>query len=238
MLYALFLTHVLANIATLVIKINNVSLLFMPSTPTTFSKDLRQQLRHQRRQLTSATQQQHAQQALKNAQQLLASNAFNHPQNIALFISQDGELSSQNLIQYLWQNTSHRVYLPVLQQHSEQPMTFALYRPDSQLKNNRFHIPEPFNTSTISASQLDWVFTPLVAYDDSGNRMGMGGGFYDRTFAFKQHQHKNTKPHLIGWAHSLQKITTLPTQPWDIPLCGVINEIQLEWFYGREPLND
>ncbi|HID00312.1 MAG TPA: 5-formyltetrahydrofolate cyclo-ligase [Piscirickettsiaceae bacterium] len=66
------------------------------------------------------------------------------------------------------------------------------------------------------------VITPLVAFDANGSRLGMGGGFYDRTFACKRNGRH--KPLLIGWAHACQEVAHLPRQPWDVPLDGVITE--------------
>lgn len=204
--------------------------------PAVMSQDLnqlsqlRQDLRNQRQQLSECEQQQHADSALIIAKQLLTNPVFLTPQKIALFFSQDGELSTAPLIDYLWQETEHEVYLPVLHQLGKKPMTFALYNEQSCLESNRFKIPEPVNSKEVDARELDWVFTPLVAYDQLGNRMGMGGGFYDRTFAFKKEQNLNGKPHLIGWAHSLQQVQKLPTQSWDIPLHALINEQQILWF--------
>lgn len=191
---------------------------------------LRNRLRGLRQQLTPSEQKQHATQALALSKRLLSSAEFSSPQKIALFFTQDGELDTDPLISYFWQETEHEVYLPVLHQLGKKPMTFAHYMQQTELKDNRFQIPEPINTKVITAAELDWVFTPLVAYDQVGNRMGMGGGFYDRTFAFKKNKDLAEKPHLIGWAHSLQKVDRLPVQPWDIPLFALINEQQIEWF--------
>jgi len=191
---------------------------------------LRKDMRARRQQLSQSMQTQNAKQALDFAKQLLNNDEFSKPQKIALFFTQDGELSTAPLIQYLWQETQHEVYLPVLHTLEKEPMTFAHYTESCRLQKNRFNIPEPFNTKSITAAELDWVFVPLVAYDQTGNRMGMGGGFYDRTFAFKQQSRPSNKPYLIGWAHSLQQVASLPTQPWDIPLHALINEKQIDWF--------
>ena len=68
---------------------------------------------------------------------------------------------------------------------------------------------------------------PLVAFDVSGNRVGMGGGFYDRTLAYLQHRRYWRKPVLAGLAHEIQKVAQLDTQSWDIPLDYVITEKQI-----------
>ena len=103
---------------------------------------------------------------------------------------------------------------------------FAPYRPDSSLQLNRFNIPEPQvrPSEWRSASQLDLLLLPLVAFDAQGNRVGMGGGFYDRTLAYLQHRRHWRKPVLIGLAHEVQKTDGLTTQSWDIPLDTIITE--------------
>ena len=74
---------------------------------------------------------------------------------------------------------------------------------------------------------MDLLFLPLVAFDTHGNRMGMGGGFYDRSLAFLQQKNGLKKPVLAGLAHEIQKVEQLLTQNWDIPLDFVITEKQL-----------
>lgn len=93
---------------------------------------------------------------------------------------------------------------------------------------NQYGIKEPClrTNKTILSKQLNLVLLPLVAFDAQGNRMGMGGGYYDRTFAFKnQHQNKiGTKPKLLGLAHECQQVEQLPIESWDIPLQGILTD--------------
>ena len=72
-------------------------------------------------------------------------------------------------------------------------------------------------------SLLSLVLLPLVAFDAKGNRMGMGGGYYDRAFEFKQ-KTLSYLPRLIGLAHELQKKEQLPTESWDIPLFAIFTD--------------
>jgi 5-formyltetrahydrofolate cyclo-ligase len=71
---------------------------------------------------------------------------------------------------------------------------------------------------------LDLILTPLVAFDDQGNRLGMGGGFYDRTLAYLGRRKHWKKPRLIGTAHAFQQVARLPHESWDVPLHGVVTE--------------
>jgi 5-formyltetrahydrofolate cyclo-ligase len=190
------------------------------------SDTLRKQLRLQRQSLSQTQQHQHALSAQKHLLNFLSSILATQAKktlNIAFFLAQDGELATGSAIQYLWNFTPHHVFLPVLQPQKQ--MAFAEYTHNSVMKKNTFNILEPDSPANIMSSgqSLDIVFTPLVGFDKFGNRMGMGGGYYDRTFQFKQ-QSSKIPPLLIGWAHSCQKIEKLSVNPWDIPLNGVITE--------------
>jgi 5-formyltetrahydrofolate cyclo-ligase len=63
---------------------------------------------------------------------------------------------------------------------------------------------------------------PLVGFDKNKNRIGMGGGFYDRTLSFKKKQKSFSSPRLYGLAFDCQEVDKLDTRPWDVQLDGVI----------------
>lgn len=96
------------------------------------------------------------------------------------------------------------------------------------MRPNRFGIEEvdALPNYAIKVSEIDLVLLPLVAFDQSGNRLGMGGGFYDATFTHLKS--KKTKPLFIGLAYQSQLVENLPSDPWDLPLDGVCTE---ESFY-------
>lgn len=142
---------------------------------------VRQTIRQARRQLSLEQQQSAAEQVMHNA--------LHHPKivqanNIALFLSFDGEINTKPLIHALWAQ-GKQVYLPVLHPFSRHHLLFLHYRPDSQLVKNRFHIDEPplDVRDVLPLEKLDIMLIPLVAFDTQGQRLGMGGGFYDRTLA-------------------------------------------------------
>jgi len=190
-----------------------------PSSP-----DIRQLKRSQRRALSETEQQQHSQALCQNTETLAI---YRDSQHIAFYIANDGEIDPHLLMQHA-RHLGKTIYLPVLspQQNS---LYFAPFEADSHLELNRFNIPEPAcNPSTWkTAEQLELLFLPLVAFDTHGNRMGMGGGFYDRTLAFLQQKSLSKKPILAGLAHEVQKVERLLTQNWDIPLDYIITENQL-----------
>ena len=96
----------------------------------------------------------------------------------------------------------------------------------SRLALNRFGIPEPATTSREikSARNLDLILLPLVAADRHGNRLGMGGGFYDNSLAFLHRRHIWKLPHIIGVAHDFQIVDNLPSDPWDVQLNALITD--------------
>lgn len=204
------------------------------TTSETSAKTLRNQLRTRRNQLTSEQQTLHALQAVTYLQDFIENppsqaiaNQLSRPLNIALFLSQDGELNTQSAIEYLWHCTEHHIFLPTLETKPDLHMAFVEYQETSLIINNQFGIPEPQAPldQHLTGEQMDIVLMPLVGFDLQGNRMGMGGGYYDRSFAFKRlPQESENSTLLIGWAHSCQQVSQLPNQVWDVPLDGIITE--------------
>ncbi|MDA7683626.1 5-formyltetrahydrofolate cyclo-ligase [bacterium] len=118
-----------------------------------------------------------------------------------------------------------RCFLPRIIDYSNSKLSFAAYDLRDDLITNKWGIQEPSpDAETISPRSLDLVFLPLVAFDEKGHRIGMGKGFYDRTFAFKnQSAAKETHPFLIGLAHDCQKShNLLPQNKWDIRLDAIV----------------
>lgn len=172
------------------------------------------QLVRERRQCLTATQQQQAAEAL--VQQVLKSSKIENSQHIALYLANDGELDTYPLIQALWQ-LNKTVYLPVLHPFVAGYLLFVQYDSSTLLYPNKFAIPEPLAECNrhIPVNQLDIIFTPLVAFDHNGNRLGMGGGFYDRTLSQLP---VGSHCQVIGLAHACQQVDAVPTEAWDVPL--------------------
>jgi 5-formyltetrahydrofolate cyclo-ligase len=193
--------------------------------------DLRQQLRIQRRALPPALRQQAA---LAIADRLADWPVFTAANRIAGYWACDGELSPMLLLERAWA-ANQQVYLPVLTDASPQSLQFAPYRPDTPLRHNRFNIPEPDVPSTrwLEPPELNLVLTPLVAFDNFGNRLGMGGGFYDRSFAFlRDPSLRDHRPYLLGLGYEFQKVYALRRQSWDVPLDAAVTEAAL-WVFSE-----
>ena len=188
----------------------------MKSTQQTLRNQLRQQIRKTRANLT-ALQQQQAEDSI--TQQALALIEERNAQHIALYLSFDGEISTDKLIKILWAQ-GKQVYLPVLHPFNPNHLLFLRYLPDIPMLKNKFGIWEPkLNVQNVlPLDELDILFTPLVAFDKQGNRLGMGGGFYDRTL-----QHWQKSPFIpVGLAHQCQQVEQLPTEAWDVPLHQIL----------------
>lgn len=183
--------------------------------------DIRNLKRSQRQSLTERIQSSNSEQLCR---QLIRQAAYRNCKHIACYLANDGEIDPAPVVEHAW-SVGKQVYLPVLSP-LKNSLYFAPYRSDSKLSLNRFNIPEPVcqPSQWKSASQLDLLLLPLVAFDPSGNRIGMGGGFYDRTLAYLKQRTHWKKPTLVGLAHEIQKTGQLEVQSWDIPLDMIITE--------------
>ncbi|MCG9697657.1 5-formyltetrahydrofolate cyclo-ligase [Shewanella sp. Isolate11] len=183
---------------------------------------LRQTIRQARRSLSQTQQQDFSAQA---SLQVISLIKQQQAKRVALYLSNDGELDTQPLIEALWQ-LDIEVYLPRLHPFSPGNLIFLRYQPHTQLQTNTLKIKEPKLDirQMVLAHELDIVVTPLVAFDAQGNRMGMGGGYYDRTLANWQ---TIGKPYPLGFAHDCQQVQQLPVEHWDVPLPLIVTPTQI-----------
>ena len=142
--------------------------------------------------------------------------------HVAGYWAMDGEIAL-----HAWQLRLPRdcIYcLPVL--HEDGRLRFAPWRAGAPLTANRFGIPEPDVAAgaLLPAESMTFVVAPLVAFDASGHRLGMGGGWYDRTFAFRRE--RPAPPRLVGAAFSVQQVDSIDPQPWDMPLDALCSETE------------
>jgi len=203
-------------------------------TPNNISeqqKNIRQSIRLQRRNLDASQQKQASLQLLKRL--------INHPKilkakTISVTLAYDGEINLDAFINWCWQQNK-KVFVPVVHPQQTGKLLFLAYQASTKMVKNRFGIDEPelidnvsdndnYNENdylnSCSVQQLDIVFTPMVAFDKHGNRMGMGGGYYDRLLAPWFTSKKG--PYPIGLGHDCQYVEQLPTQEWDVPLPEII----------------
>jgi 5-formyltetrahydrofolate cyclo-ligase len=158
---------------------------------------------------------------------------YRRASRIAFYFAQGNEANLELLMQDAWAKRK-QVYLPVLGLRYSGQLWFVPCEADTPLYKNRFGIAEPVHTSHARRTQLrslDIILMPLVAFDHAGNRLGMGGGFYDKTLASLHAGCTSwSRPKRIGIAYDLQGVDTIPGEQWDVPLDGVVTELGWQWF--------
>ncbi len=183
---------------------------------------IRQEIRRRRNSLSKIEQEEAAKLLKMNFTQHLKQEKSTKTHHIGVYFSNDAELDTSLLIKELW-SKNHTLYLPVIHPFNGTTLYFQRYEENSPMRPNRYGILEPkLNCSQICPLQeLDYLLMPLVAFDSLGNRLGMGGGFYDKTLA-SYHNENWQKPQLIGLAHQCQHVESLPVESWDVPLNFII----------------
>lgn len=178
---------------------------------------LRQRLREQRRAIP-ATRRLAAADAL--AQRLLDLPCAPDHGYVAGYWAMDGEIALHRWQLNLPATVSY--CLPVL---DGKLLRFAPWQPGAALTANRYGIPEPDvpASALLPAEAMALVVAPLVGFDTSGGRLGMGGGWYDRSFAFRHRQ--APPPWLVGVGFALQQIDSLPGEDWDVAVDMVCTEL-------------
>lgn len=182
-----------------------------------FRKDLmRKTLRLRRKRLSRSAQLTAAEAVTNRVTELPGWPAF---RRIALYLANDGEVDTKPLSTGC-RAAGKQLFLPVID--AGKMLHFAEWADGDKLLANRFGIPEPPPAATrCDARELDVVVLPLVAWDRRGGRLGMGGGFYDRTLAGVE------GPLLVGLAHSLQEVPAVPRDDWDVSLDFVVTDTAL-----------
>lgn len=187
----------------------------MPDKPA-----LRHQLRHRRARLSPAQQRLASQRA---ARRLARLPAFARARRIAAYVARGGELDPAPALA-LALRRGKQCFLPVLHPFGHNRLWFARWQRGDRMRANRYAIPEPSaRVGRLAAQRLDAVLVPLVGYDLQGTRLGMGGGYYDRTFAFRRLR-RSSRPLLIGYAHACQQVEQLPRAAWDIALDCIVTD--------------
>ena len=182
---------------------------------------LRKTLRQQRQSLSAAERLDMASQVY---QRIATGRLFNRSRRLAFYFASDGELDPLAILLRALE-MGKQCYLPVLSAHRPDKVSFAPFRAGDALIPNRWGILEPRHSSRrlVAPYSLDLVFVPLVGFDADCNRMGMGKGFYDRTFAYRQRLGFQ-RPRLVGLAYENQRVERLPVNDWDVPLDAIVTE--------------
>lgn len=189
---------------------------------TAHRQALRQQMAEQRRTLPPPARMAAAQGLRRTLEQL---PEYLTDQRVAGYWATGGELPLNLVIPPL-ATRGQRLLLPLLAKGKE--LHFAPWRDGEPVAPNRYGIPEPVTPREWFAPfQLDLVLVPLLAFDRRGHRLGHGGGYYDRSFAFLKDQARPTEPLLVGVGYAFQEVEQLAAQPWDVTLDYIATEREL-----------
>lgn len=169
--------------------------------------------------------------ALDMVENLAGLPDFARIETIAGYWAVGGELP---LLGLFGRGLSARYHLPCL--HDDGILRFAAWKPGDSVRNNAFGIPEPEvpRESQRAPHALDVVLLPLLGFTRSGHRLGQGGGWYDRSFAFLNSSPRPARPLLVGVGYALQEVAEFETEAWDVRLDYVATERELLRCAARE----
>ena len=158
---------------------------------------------------------------------------YRRAKHIAFYFALGNEAKLELLMHDAWSH-GKQVYLPILGLRYSGQLWFVPCQPSTPLYKNRFGIAEPVHAPherRVQLRGLDMILMPLVAFDQTGNRLGMGGGFYDKTLASLHASCASwSRPKRIGIAYDMQRVAAIPGEDWDVPLDSVVTESGLQWF--------
>lgn len=169
---------------------------------------IRSQLQSARKQLTPAEAEQHSQATIKH---ITASTFWADANHVAIYLPCGGEIDLRPLLDV----SAKHFYLPSIK---GQHMQFQRWHHKLAINPHRFGMQQPDFINELPPAKLDLCLMPLVGFDGSGNRLGMGGGFYDRYFEHNDHTT------LAGVAHQCQQVDSLPVDSWDVKLHHIFTE--------------
>jgi 5-formyltetrahydrofolate cyclo-ligase len=185
-------------------------------------RELRQRLAERRRALTPP-QRMTAAQGLRRSLEHLPE--YHTDQRVAGYWACDGELPLNLVIPPL-ATRGQQFLLPMIGQ--DNLLRFAPWKSGDGVQPNKFGIPEPITPREWFAPfQLDLVLVPLLAFDRQGNRLGYGGGYYDRSFSFLKDQLRPTEPLLVGIAYDFQELPEILPESWDVTLDFIATDHEL-----------
>ncbi|ETN93710.1 putative 5-formyltetrahydrofolate cyclo-ligase [Gammaproteobacteria bacterium MOLA455] len=185
--------------------------------------EIRKSIREKRRALNPSQQRTASEQLAKL---VCRQDFFQRAKRIGIYLANDGEIDPTPIINAAFR-AKKACFLPLIDPLKANSLHFAEYQYGDTLHKNRFGILEPqFKSTAITPPwSLDLILVPLVAFDRGGNRLGMGGGFYDRTLAPRPGKPSGSK--LIGLAHQLQEVAGLTAESWDIPLHKIATDQEI-----------
>jgi 5-formyltetrahydrofolate cyclo-ligase len=156
----------------------------------------------------------------KISKTVIHSHEFFAAKTIACYLPMRDEVDPTLIIERAWR-AKKRVFCPVVEKHGD--MNYRKLDRDTILQRSSFGLWEPGNSESVSPKEFDLVITPLVAFDKNNNRIGMGGGYFDRCFSFLKNSKQWKRPKLLGVAFDCQEVARIDANPWDISVYRVVS---------------
>jgi 5-formyltetrahydrofolate cyclo-ligase len=186
---------------------------------------LRGEMRQRRARLSPRQQQRSSD---RICELLLRDLRFRRARTVGVYFSVAGEIDITPLISHLW-SWERTVCLPVISTRGR-GMVFHRVDPETDMRVDRYGIPAPTGSGLVHRREIDLLLAPIVAFDASGHRIGMGAGYFDRYLAGLRHRRRPARPRVIGCAYGFQEVPAIPARPWDIPLDAVVTETGIRTF--------
>lgn len=145
---------------------------------------------------------------------LIESQYFQKAKSVAVYYPIKNEVKTDMIIETCL-SSNKDIFLPRL---DKKQLSFVSFMPESKLIENKFGIPEVANPKAALAKQFDLIICPGVCFDSKKNRIGYGGGYYDRFLSLASYNH-------LGMiAFDMQKIEIIEKEEHDIPMEFIITE--------------
>lgn len=191
-----------------------------------FSKpELRKKMRAQRKQLSRGVV---STLSTEIAEKIITLPVFLKSQHVGFYVAQENEVDL-SIIFHKALAMNKLLYLPAFSENNAQCLSFYKIDRQTSYMKNQFEINEPVVThqAPIEPHTLDLIFLPLVGFDTSGNRLGRGAGCYDQYLQFTLQTPRDQRPALIGLAYEFQKIESIISDEWDVPMDYIVTEKEL-----------
>lgn len=193
----------------------------MSPSPAAVQARKRELRREKRRKRAALDDSERYEASRRIAETVSRASFFARSQCIACYLPMAEEVDTWPIIERAWRRKK-RIFAPLTVRG--QMLAFREVTPSTDLVYNDWGLMEPVAGAVVGARKLDLVLMPLVAFDVDGHRIGMGGGYYDDTFAFLKLRQQFFRPKLVGLAFDCQRVKKISTNPWDISLYRVITE--------------
>ena len=145
---------------------------------------------------------------------LIESDYFIRAKSVAVYSPINNEVQTDKIIAACFERNK-KIFLPKL---CSTDLNFLALKPDSKFQKNKFGIPEICNPEAEIAEHIDLMICPGIAFDSKKNRVGYGGGCYDRYLTSASYNHLG----MLGF--SMQKTESISAESFDIRMDFILTE--------------